>query len=189
MKRESGHTLLEMIFVTLLMGVLVVAMLGLLVHSDTYWNQGQGKITEQQEARFALDAVTRELTQSNPYWGVTIGTNSILFYKPEFDAAGYRTGIHWIGFRLHPLNEHLLVKRESGDVDYTPVANHVESITFAGSTDGCVTFDSASVPVSCPQVRVTVVTHKDRDFQLTSDVVLRNQILSAPGEPPEEGEF
>jgi prepilin-type N-terminal cleavage/methylation domain-containing protein len=189
MSENKGYTLMEVMVVTLLIGLLFSALLGILINSETFWNKGQNKIAEQEEARRAMDTIVKDLRESNTYWGVTITTSQVVFYKPNFDANGYMTGTHWVGYKLNPGNSHQIVRKEDGQTDYTPIANYVEDLSFACSTDGCVTFNNNTCPANCPRVRVTVTTRKDKNFTLTSDVVLRNQITAPAGEPLEEGEF
>jgi prepilin-type N-terminal cleavage/methylation domain-containing protein len=190
MSKNKGYTLIEVMVVTGLIGLLFSALLGILINSDTFWSKGQNKINAQQEARIAMDSIVKDLRESNTYWGVTITASQAIFYKPDFDpATGAFTGKHWIGYKLNPSNSRQLLRKQQGDSDYTPIANEIENLSFACSTDGCVTFNNNTCPANCPRVRVTVTTRKDSNFTLISDVVLRNQVTAAAGEPPEEGEF
>jgi prepilin-type N-terminal cleavage/methylation domain-containing protein len=189
MNRNSGYTLMEVMVVVLIVGLLFSALLSILINSETFWNKGQNKITEQQEARIAMDSIVKDLRESNTYWGVTITTSQAVFYKPDFNSTGYFTGTHWVGYKLNPSNTHQLLRKQQGDTDYTVIASNIDNVSFACSTDGCQTFNNNTCPANCPRVRVVVTTRKDKIFTLTSDVVLRNQITAAAGEPLEEGEF
>ena len=171
------------------MAILVSSFLGVLLNSGTFWDKGENKITEQYEARLAMDMMVKDLRESNTYWGITIGSNQILFYKPTFDESGNLNGTYWVGYKLNPDNLHQLARKEQGDAEYTPVANYIETVAFAGSTDGCQTFDNLTVPSDCPRNKITITTNKERNFTLTTDVVLRNQYTAVAGEPPAEGEF
>jgi prepilin-type N-terminal cleavage/methylation domain-containing protein len=189
MSKIKGYTLMEVMVVTGLVGVLFSVLLGILINSDTFWNKGQNKVSAQQEARIAMDSIVKDLRESNTYWGVTITASQAVFYKPDFDANGYFIGTHWVGYKLNPSNSRQLLRKQEGDPDYTPIANNIENLSFACSTDGCVTFNNNTCPANCPRVRVSVTTRTDSNFTLISDVVLRNQIAATAGEPLEEGEF
>jgi prepilin-type N-terminal cleavage/methylation domain-containing protein len=189
MRKNRGYTLMEIMVVTFLIGILFSALVGILINSETYWNKGENKITEQQEARLAMDRMVKDLRESNTYWGVSISQSQVVFYKPDFDSDGYMTGTHWVGYKLNPGNTHQLLRKEEGDLDYTPVANNIGNVSFACSTDGCQTFNNNTCPADCPRVRITVTTQKDKNFTLSTDVVLRNQFTAAAGEPLQEGEF
>jgi hypothetical protein len=189
MKNNRAYTLMEIMVVACLMGLFVSALLGITINSETFWNKGQNKITEQEDARSAMDSIVKDLRESNTYWGVNISGSEIIFYKPNFNSAGYMTGTYWVGYKINPGNSKQLLRKAEGDADYTPVANYLQSVTFAGSTDGCQTFNNNTVPSNCPRVRITITTKKDKNFTLSSDVVLRNQYTAAAGDPPEEGEF
>lgn len=191
MMNKEGYTLVEIIVVAGLIGILFSAFLGVLLNSETFWNKGQSKITEQYEARLAMGMMVNDLRESNTYWGITIGSNQILFYKPRFDDSGNLNGTYWVGYKLNPYNFHYqLVRKKQGDTVYTNVTNPIiESLSFAGSTDGCQTFDNSTVSTDCPRIRITITTKKEQNFTLTTDVVLRNQYTALAGDPPEEGEF
>jgi len=189
MRENKGYTLVEIMVVVLLLGLLSSALLGLLINSQVFWDKGQNKISEQYDARLAMDTIVKDLRESNTYWGVTISTSQILFYKPDFNSTGYLSGTHWVGYKLNPSNSHQVLRKEEGDADYITVSNNIENISFACSTDGCVTFNNNTCPANCPRVRVTITTKKDKNFTLVSDVVLRNQVSASAGDPPEEGEF
>jgi prepilin-type N-terminal cleavage/methylation domain-containing protein len=190
MLKNRAFTLVELMVVVGLFSILMVAMLGILVSSDTYWSKGQNKITEQLEARKAIEGITKELMLSNTYWNITIDTNKILFYKPVFNSTGYKTGTHWVIFKPDPADAKQLIRKEEGDTDWSAVAYDLESLVFNGSSDNCVTFTSTTVPSTCPMVKVTVTTKKDKAFSLSSLVNLRNQlIINETVELPEEGEF
>jgi type II secretory pathway pseudopilin PulG len=186
---KKAYTLMEIMVVTLLIGFLFSALLGILFNSRTFWDKGENKIDEQYEARTAMSSIVKDLRESNTYWNISISTGQILFAKPDFNATGYFNGTtHWVGYKLDPANTHRLLRKE-GDDPYVPVANFVRDLAFACSTDGCQTFNNNTCPANCPRVRVTITTMKDKNFTLVSDVVLRNQFNAAEAEPPGEGEF
>jgi hypothetical protein len=167
-------------------------MFGVLVNSDTYWNKGQNKITEQVEARIIMDTIARDLRQSNTNWGISIDNseNKILFYKPVFNDSGYKTGTHWVIFKPNITESHKYERKEQGASAFSAFANYVENVTFYGSSDGCITFNSTTVSSGCPRIRITVKTKKDNEFSLVSEVALRNQAFTNDTvEVPEEGEF
>ncbi len=182
---------MEITVVVLLTGIFSSALLGILINSNTYWNHGQNKITEQEAARVAMGTIVRDLRESNTYWGVNITAGQIDFYKPVFNSTGYLTSNYFVRFRPKPGDAHILQKcdNEGGPVVCRDITGYIESLSFLGSTDGCQTFDNYTVPTDCPRIRVILVTKQEKNFTLTSDVVLRNQFTAALGVPPEEGEF
>ena len=187
--KNKGFTIIEIMVVTALVALLFSSLLGVLINSQTYWDKGLNKVTEQEEARQVMDMLVKDLRESNTYWGINISSSEIVFYNPDYDSTGNMTGTHWIGYKIDPTNSTRLLRKVDGDAGYSTIASHIKSISFAGSTDGCQTFNNNTVPSSCPRVRITIVTRKDNNFTLSSDVVLRNQCIDSAGIPPGPGDF
>jgi len=73
------------------------------------------------------------------------------------------------------------------------VSNATQSLRFGGACSDCSTYNCTTVSEDCPVVKVTVVTRKDNEFELISDVALRNLNVTLSNDTevdePEEGEF
>lgn len=192
LKTKKAFTIVEVMIAMMIFAVLFTAMLSLLVHSDLYWSTGHNKITAQQQARLAMDAITADLRLSNTYWGSTIDNdnNRILFYVPEFNASGFRTGTDWVIYKVADCDGiSCLQRKQSGELVWTTIAPYVETLEFLGSDD-CVTFNREYINATCPKLQVTVGVNKGQEYDIISEVTLRNQrIVNETVEAPEEGEF
>ncbi len=200
-RRFRGMTLMEVlvslaIFVSLFAGILTI-----LASSDRSWRIGQNKITEQREARRAMDNITRLLRQSNPDWvvggthypvSINEGGTRIDFYQPVFDAVGSVSGLRKITFKLNQADSSELLKKE-GTAETYVVADDITALSFGGGCSGCLAFNCTAVAVDCPRVRIDIRTRRDNDFNLTSEILLRNTNIGADNdtqiEQPPEGEF
>lgn len=196
-----GMTLLEVlislaIFVSLFAGVLTI-----LSSSDRSWRIGQNKITEQKEARKAMDSMVRLLRQSNPDWVIggvhypvliSEGNSRLDFYQPVFDAVGSISSLRKITFKLNPVDNSELLRKE-GTSEFYVVANQITALSFGGGCPGCTAFNCTSVAADCPRVRIDIRTRRDNDFNLSSEVLLRNTNIGLENdtqiEQPPEGEF
>ncbi len=198
---RRGFSLMELMVVLALFTLLFASVLGILTISDRSWNIGHNKLTEQQEARKAMDDIARLLRQSNPQWDIngtlypaTISELSkrIDFYQPVFDATGAIASLRKITFKIDPGNSRQLLKKEGSDAA-VPVTGELEDINFGGGCAGCAAFNCATVADDCPVVDIQVKTKKNADFDLVSQITLRNQnVVLDTGvtvEEPQEGEF
>lgn len=196
---NKGFTLLELMLVVLIFTILFAAILAVLTTQDRSWHVAQYKLTEQQEARKAVDNMSRLLRQSNPDWVIN-GThypvnitlnNRIDFYQPVFTAAGDISALRKITFKLNPDDSSQLLKKE-GTQNTVVIANNVESINFGGGCSACSAFNCSNVAVDCPVVAINVRTKKNEGFTLISQVTLRNTNIAlgdVVAEEPGEGEF
>jgi len=195
--------LIEVLVVVALFSVLFLALLGILTNSDLYWSKGQNKLSEQQEARRIISGIVGNLRQSSPNWSisgvnypVTISDNytRIDFYQPVFYNATNSTitGLTKITYKMDSTDTRKLLRKEGSDPEAV-VSNATESIRFGGACPGCVDYNCTAVSSECPVVRVEVVTKKDNEFTLLSDVALRNMNITLSNDTevvePEEGEF
>ncbi|MFA5100755.1 MAG: type II secretion system protein [Candidatus Omnitrophota bacterium] len=202
--KNKGFTLMEAMVVTGLMSVIFAMLIGVMMHSDVYWQKGQNKVQEHWEARHILDTMARVLRESNPSWDVN-GTlynvaisesnTRIDAYVPEYNDDNTIDSLKKITYKLNPFNSRELWFK-SGTGDYEVVSGMINTVFWGGSCDcsandpmNCNTVNSA-----CPAVRILVATVKDNVFNLTTDVTLRNRVnLALSGstgiEEPEEGEF
>lgn len=183
---KKGFTLIEVMMVVVLFTFLFGAVLTILATSDRSWRVGQNKLTEQQEARKAMDNITRLLRQSNPDWiigtdhyplTITSDNSRIDFYQPLFDESGEISTLRKITFKLNPDNPRQLLKKE-GTALPVVVANGIDNLVF----------NSVS-----PVVTINITTQREAEFNLESQVTLRNQNITLSGdveiEQPAEGEF
>lgn len=197
---KRAFTLVELMLVVLIFTFLFSAALAVLSTSDRSWREGQSKLTEQQEARRAVDTMTRLIRQSNPDWVlntthypvIITSHNRIDFYQPVFTEAGQISTLKKITFKLNPLDPSQLLKKE-GTASAVAIANNVESVYFGGGCASCSAFNCSAVANDCPTVKITVQTRKSSGFSLSSEISLRNTnaVLEdeVEVEQPEEGEF
>jgi prepilin-type N-terminal cleavage/methylation domain-containing protein len=201
---RKGFTIMEMMVVTLLVGIIFSAMLSVMIHSDTYWKKGQNKTYEFQTARRIMDSLVQSMRSSNPDWDVngtsypaSISENytRMDFYVPVYADDDSVESLQKITYKLNPADEHELWVKKGTD-DYEIVSGEVEDIYFGGSCN-CTAgdlMDCNTVNGSCPSVRIRLQTKKDNFFNLTTDVTMRNRVNitlanSTGVAEPEEGEF
>lgn len=198
---KNGFTLVEIMVVVAIFAVLFPAVLGVLTNSQQSWRLSQDKLAEQQEARRAMDSITRILKQSNPVWDVdgvnypvTIseGKTRIDFYQPIFDGLGNIATLKKITYKLNPDNPQQLLRKEGTQVAQV-AADYLSSLSFGGGCAGCLSFNCLTVASDCPMVDISLITSKKTDFTLASQVTLRNQNIALVNnvtmDEPEEGEF
>jgi type II secretory pathway pseudopilin PulG len=177
MKKTSAYTLIELLVVMAIFIFIFGSIISVMLASDRNWRVGQNIITEQQEARKAMDNIVRYLRQSSPQWGISVEANKILFYKPVFDANGTIVDTRWVIFKLNPANLQQLIRLEQG-LNTVVVAQYIEDLKF-----------TADYPV----VTVEVKTKRNNTFTLISKVKLRNAdtvlLAGVPLVEPPEGEF
>lgn len=197
---KKGFTLVEMLFVVVIFSFLFGALLVVMTSSDKSWRTGRDKITEQQEARKAIDNMSWLLRQSNPNWlingisyPVTITANNrIDFYQPVFDAQGNITTLQKVTFKLNPSDTTQLLKKVGTQND-SVIATEVQSINFSGGCAGCSAFTCPALAADCPVVKIDIQTLEDKGFSLSSKVTLRNTNITLSDDTevqqPEAGEF
>jgi len=177
MTKMRAYTLIEMLVVLSIFIFIFGAVISIMLASNNSWRNGQYIMTEQQEARKAMDNIVRLLRQSNPNWGVTLQDGKILFYKPVFDADGTINATRWVIFKLNPDNPTQLIKNEQG-MSAVAIANDIVGLNFTRSSS---------------LVTIKVETKKNTGFNLTSEVLLRNADAALPNgtqvTEPAEGEF
>jgi len=203
----AGFTLIEALAVSAIFGMVFASVMLISVNSDRSWRSGQSKITSQQQARLAIDTISRFLRSSSPDWTLN-GTSyptiiseqnaRIDFFVPDFDADGNITSLRKVTFKLNPSDPSQLLMKD-GVNPQVVVANNIRSVFFGAGCAGCVDFNCSSLTTTCPAVRVTVNTAvqaaqgRNATFSLTSELYLRNNNPPlSPGvtlELPGEGEF
>jgi len=200
--KENGFTLIEMMLVVVLFVFLFTAVLTVFTMSDKSWRLGQNKLSEQQEARRAMDDMTRMLRQSSP--GLTINTtvyplaitnNStrIDFYQPVMALNGTIIP-RKITYRLDSASPRRLLKKEGAAAEVV-AANEIDALSFGGGCSGCSAYNCTSVAGNCPVVEMRITTKKRTSielehpsFNLTSRATLRNGDLILPAGTQIEGE-
>jgi len=196
---NRGFSLMEIMVVVMIFAFLFGAILIVMLTSDRSFRAGQQKMTEQQEARRAMDNMAVLLRQSNPDWLVggmhypvsITGNNRIDFYQPEFDVDGAITQLNKVTFKLNPSNSSQLLKKV-GISPEVVIGTYIESINFGAGCAGCALFNCSSVANDCPVVTIGISTRQGSGFSLSSKVTLRNTSVvlgDIPIEQPEEGEF
>ncbi|MCK9595389.1 MAG: type II secretion system protein [Candidatus Omnitrophica bacterium] len=202
-EKNSGFTLIEVLVVVALFSVLFLALLAVLTNADLYWSKGQNKLNEQQEARRVISGVVNDLRRSNPNWDISgteypvaISENytRIDFYQPVFynETDSTITGLTKITYKIDTTDVRKLLRKSGSDPEEI-ISNATESIRFGGACPDCSTYNCTAVNAACPVVRVEVVTKEDNEFELVSDVALRNMNITLANDTeviePEEGEF
>ena len=80
-RAEAGHSLVELLVATAVMGLLMAATLSLLQSGIAAWGWGAGRIEAQQAVRVALERMARELRESG-YDPTGAGIDAILVAEP-----------------------------------------------------------------------------------------------------------
>lgn len=196
---RKAFTLIELMIVLLIFALLFGAMLTIMTIQDRSWRASQNKLAEQQEARRAMDEITRLLRQSSPELIINATT-----YSVNITDNGTRIDFYQgntlppkkITFKLNPDNLRQLLKKE-GSAASVVVANEIDSINFGGGCFGCSALNCSTVANDCPMVEINIITKKRQSvepehqpFNLTSQVTLRNTNLTLPADTEiEQGEF
>lgn len=200
--KRRGLTLVEIMLTTLILALLFAGILTVMTSSSRSWQIGRDKLSEQQNARRAMDGIAGPLRQSSPAWGVYIGgTNQDKIQFNTGAAADQRVII-----KLDPADPAQLVRQIGPAGNWDVLARDVKSVKFCGgdcggcncnySNPGCSS--CLAVTNNCPVVKIEIVTRKenaltlnDPGFTLVSYVSLRNAqaVTAAIPEPPATGEF
>lgn len=193
---RKGYTLIELMVVVAIFLFLFAAILGVLATADRGWKIGQNKLIAQQEARRAMDQITRLLRQASPSWGVYIG-NSYTGSNQSKIQFNIDTATTFI-FKLDPARPHQLIMQDSrrGSA-WFPVAQNITNLSFSGGDCpdcNCDITDPdwlncTNVTNACPLVRIDITAEKDHQFSLVNYVTLRNFRVTGSTVPPAAGEF
>lgn len=200
-KSFKGMSLMEVLVSLAIFVFLFAGIFTILSSSNQSWRIGQNKVAEQREARRAMDNIARLLRQSSPSWtvggvsypvAISEGGTRLDFYQPVFDAVGSVTNLRKITFKLNPSDSSELLKKE-GTGETFVIADEITSVNFGGGCAGCASFNCTAVANDCPRVKINIQTRRQDNFNLTSEVLLRNNNLAADEdtliEQPPEGEF
>lgn len=193
---KKGYTLIEAIVALGVFSIVFAAIMGILMHSDRSWRVSYNKIGEQDQARRAMQQIAGLLRGSSPNWILSnvsypvsilgCGTR-IDFYVPVFNASGEIEVLKKVTFKPDPANATQLLKKEGLSLPVV-IATSVQSLSISCACAGCT-----GINENCSLARVDIVTRKNTDFLLSSEVLLRNRNISVLSsvviEEPTEGEF
>lgn len=194
---KKAFTLIELLVVFALFTLIFGWLMIVFVNSDKTWQVGEGKLIEQKQARRAVNNIVSTLRQSSQEWSVngtlyplaiSVNNTRIDFYNPVLNnTTGNISSLQKVTYKLDPSNlTHLLKK--VGTLPESIIATSVKSIDFTCGCSGCT-----AVGDDCPVVRVSVVCEKNAEYNLTSEVTLRNGEMPVSDdvvvEEPEQGEF
>lgn len=212
----KGSTLIELMVVMGIIGFLTTGIVAFLISTDRSWRIGQTQMSEQQEARRAIDDISSILrrAQTNSTYQVQISdaNRRIDFYIPIFypdccpkcgtdttcsaecvDSAGncHSRGevrsLSKITYKLNPSRATQILKKEGTNPEAV-IANNITALNF-----NCGCLNCVAVNITCPRVDVSVTSQISIPYQLTSKIALRNINMTLPDalpvEQPAEGEF
>ncbi len=196
LRRNIGITLIELMTAAAIFTILFAAILTTLTSSDRGFRLGQNKLTEQQEARRAMNEMAKFLRESNPVWNnngtnysVAISDNNrrIDFYQPILNATtGNISSLRHVIFMPDPQDSRQLKKKIGGSLVNVTIASEVENITFGGGCSECAPYNCSSISNDCPAVKIEIKTKRGTGtggpFNLTSWVTLRNLNVTLPNE-------
>jgi len=215
--RLKAFTFIEVLVSLGIIALIMGAVLSFLITSDKSWRIGKDKLYEQQQARIAIDNITRSLQSSSPRWQdangtnytVTLATSRIDFYLPVFYPSCCPDGcanqslcqdaqsqLHTpediqklakVTYKLNPDDPTQLLRKE-GTAANAIVAHQMGNLSFNCGCSGC-----SGVNDSCPFVDVSLTIQDQTQHTVQSMVALRNRNISLSGtitvEEPGEGEF
>lgn len=193
---KKGYTLIEAMITLGIFSIVFAAIMGILMRSDRSWNISHNKIGEQDQARRGMNQIAALLRGSNPNWvlsnvsypvAILDGGRRVDFYMPVFNASGEVTTLKKITFKPDPADTTQLLKKE-GVSPSVVVAASLQSINISCACAGCT-----GINENCSLARINIVTRKNADFSLSSEVSLRNKNMSLSSgvsvEEPAAGEF
>ena len=81
LRTETGHSLIELLVATAVLGLLMAATLSLLQAGLTAWSWGTGRVEAQQAVRAALERMARELREAG-YDPTGVGIEAVVVAEP-----------------------------------------------------------------------------------------------------------
>ncbi len=169
-KKNRGFTLIELMIVTGILSIIVVAIFAVLEMGRKSWYLGTDKIEVQQNARLAVDYMVKELRQAKI---ILTGTESIRFNLP----AGASGGSTLWG------TDEIEYLRDTGDLNSDGETNQIlRRIIDSSDAPKVIANNITSVQFTQPtveEVKITLTAQKQSfldtiTFTLTSRVTLRN---------------
>ena len=158
-----GFSLVEILVSVLILTFLVAGIFAVLNVGDMSYDADMGLIHLQQQARLAMDAMTRELRQADSNSIVIpVGADSITFIAPLA-----LNPTQWIGPITYQLdtNQHQIIRTLAG-VPNKIVGNNISSLSF--DKDG----DILDIEFTC---QMTTTRRRDLSLSLKEQVRLRNE--------------
>ena len=215
--RKMAFTFIEVLVSLGILTLILGAVLSFLTTSEKSWQIGKDKLFEQQQARIAIDNITRSLQSSSPRWQDVFGTNytvtlataRIDFYLPVFypdccpDNCANQSlcldsqsllhvpediqKLTKVTYKLDPDDPTQLLRKE-GTASSAIVAHELGNLSFSCGCSGC-----SGVNDNCSFVDVSLTIQDQTQHTLQSTVALRNRNITLSGtitvEEPQEGEF
>lgn len=120
----AGFTFAEVMVSTLIFSILAIAILSVFVVGQRFWHSDVGKVELQQEARLAMDGMTREARESNPS-DITISDSGS---RMDFSVPDATSAIAY-----YVENSRLIREYPAGTEKV--LASDVEAVNFALSAD------------------------------------------------------
>lgn len=149
----KGYSLVEILVATALLALVVSGALAVLVVSDKSWNAGSELLDTQQQARLAMDRMSRELRQARSEGILRIMTVSNLGKKITYYIPGF---VNPVSYNL----EGSSITREYPPGTKTFIANNIDKLAFCcWHDDVCDTNCPAQAPFSS-QVQVQLLAKK-----------------------------
>ena len=200
--KKYGFTLAEALVVVAIFTSLFAILANIFLQSNNAWQIGRNRQIIQQEARKALDRITRDLRVSNFNWQTDSGNCSLIinqdgtqidFCVPVFNESGNVTSLTAVRYYFSHDNPDRLLRR-TGSTDQVVAVNldnsinqrpYFDLVTSANSSVSC----GCSRGLACPdsfadncvvKIKIPVVKNV-HSFNATTAVALRNREASLGG--------
>ena len=178
---ERGFTLTELLVVTAVLGLMLTAVGSLMMSSQQAYSFGSNRVEAQQNARVALDLMTRELRGAQSITALG-GASDITFTVCDASSMTTCTPVS-VQYQLSSGN----LNRISGGVTETVIGG-VQSLTMTycavwnPSTNSCTTAAASAAAVKVIRVQIVAKTEDtastgslaDRRMTVESTIRLRN---------------
>ena len=156
-----GVTLVEILVSVIILSFLVAGIFGVLNVGNITYNTDLGLLDLQQQARQAMDGMTRELRQSRAALVNIVSSSELTFSIPP---ATYGAG--WIGpIRYYLDTSENRIMREYPAGTEKIIANDINSLTFSPSSN------LLDIQLTCAKT----VLQRDLSFSLNGQVRFRNE--------------
>ena len=178
-RAEAGHSLVELLVATAVMGLLMAATLSLLQSGIAAWGWGAGRIEAQQAVRVALERMARELREAG-YDPTGAGIDAILV--AESTRIVFQCDLNGNGL-IDPTRERVTYLLRPGETTLRrdagggaqPLAESVRRFALSYlDSSGAPTADPARIA----SVRIDIETGRGRaEATMTTLVTLRNRSI------------
>lgn len=139
--REKSFTLIELMISVVIFSIILLAIFQVLHVGDISWHTGEAKVNVQQEARRALESMSKELVEADiviPAEGTSTDTTTFLI--PESVTGGV---ISWSPSYQYLLSGDNQLIRQAPDGAQTILANYISQVDF-----NRLTYDELMVTVT-----------------------------------------